>query len=248
LRTLVFIPAFDEADSITAVVSDVRQQLPDVDVLVIDDGSADQTAARAKSAGARVASLPFNQGLGAALQTGYLYAERHSYDCCAHLDADGQHPVPELARMLELIWTDQADFVLGSRYIDPGVSAAAGAYRASFSRSIGIWLFRHMLSITSGRRFTDTTSGLRAVNRRAMRMFADVYDHDFHELESLQRAARAGLRIHELPVTMLPRTAGKTKVTPVKSAFFVFKALVVLAVGSLRAHLPEYDESEDGSP
>lgn len=243
MRTLVFIPAWNEQDSVAQVVADVREQLPQVDVLVVDDGSTDQTAVRARRAGALVASLPFNQGLGAAIQTGYLYAMRGGYECCAHLDADGQHPVSELRRLLDLIWADEADFVLGSRFEDPSVSEhVEGAYRASLSRRIGIWLFRHMLSATTGQRFTDTTSGLRAVGRRAMRMFAGTYDHDFHELESLQRVARAGLRIREVPVHMLPRAAGKTKITTVKSAFFIFKALTVLAVGSLRSHLPDHDE------
>lgn len=239
VRTLVFIPAWNEQDCVGDVVRGVRRELPDVDVLVVDDGSSDKTAQRAREAGARVASLPFNQGLGAAIQTGYLYALRGGYDCCAHLDADGQHPVTELRRLLEVVWADEADFVIGSRFNDLSVSEVEGAYRASLSRRIGIWLFRHMLSATTGQRYTDTTSGLRAVGARAMRMFADTYDHDFHELESLQRVARARLRIRELPVHMLPRQAGKTKITPLKSAFFIFKALTVLAVGSLRRHLPD---------
>ena len=92
MRTLVFIPAWNEEASIAAVIADVREHLPEADILVVDDGSTDATAARAREAGALVASLPFNQGLGAALQTGYLYALREGYDCCAHLDADGQHP------------------------------------------------------------------------------------------------------------------------------------------------------------
>jgi hypothetical protein len=239
VRTLVFIPAWNEEESVASVVGEVRAQLPDVDVLVVDDGSTDATAARARAAGARVASLPFNQGLGAAIQTGYLYALRGDYECCAHLDADGQHPVPELARLLAIVHYDEADFVIGSRFTGEGEGEdVEGAYRASFSRGIGIWLFRHMLSLSTGHRFTDTTSGLRAVGARAMRMFAGSYDHDFHELESLQRVARAGLRIREVPVHMLPRVAGKTKITPVKSAFFIFKAMMVLGVGSLRAHLP----------
>ncbi|MGH3265026.1 MAG: glycosyltransferase family 2 protein [Trebonia sp.] len=100
MRTLVFIPAWNEEASIAAVIGDVRQALPEADILVVDDGSADATASRARKAGALVASLPFNQGLGAALQTGYLYALREGYDCCAHLDADGQHPAGEVARLL----------------------------------------------------------------------------------------------------------------------------------------------------
>src|SRR6478609_5350480 len=118
MRTLVFIPAWNEEASIAEVIGDVREQMPGSDLLVVDDGSTDATAARAREAGAVVASLPFNQGLGAALQTGYLYALREGYDFCAHLDADGQHPAAEVARLLEEVIADRADLVIGSRYRD----------------------------------------------------------------------------------------------------------------------------------
>ena len=120
MRTLVFIPAWNEADSVAAVIRGVREHLPGADVLVVDDGSTDETAARAARAGATVASLPFNQGLGAALQTGYLYALREGYDLCAHLDADGQHPPAEVARLLAEVRADRADLVIGSRYHEDG--------------------------------------------------------------------------------------------------------------------------------
>ena len=119
MRTLVFIPAWNEEASIASVIHDVRESLPDADVLVVDDGSLDATASRAREAGAMVASLPFNQGLGAALQTGYIYALREGYDICAHLDADGQHPPFEVARLVEEVRADRADLVIGSRYSRP---------------------------------------------------------------------------------------------------------------------------------
>ena len=123
MRTLVFIPAWNEEASVAEVIGDVRKHLPEADVLVVDDGSTDATAARAREAGAIVASLPFNQGLGAALQTGYLYALREGYDCCAHLDSDGQHPPAEVARLLEEVVADRADLVIGSRYREAGAEA-----------------------------------------------------------------------------------------------------------------------------
>lgn len=116
MRTLVFIPAWNEAASIDAVIADVRTHLPASDILVVDDGSTDATAERSRAAGVPVASLPFNQGLGAALQTGYLYALREGYDFCAHLDSDGQHPAEEVARLLTEVEAGKADLVLGSRY------------------------------------------------------------------------------------------------------------------------------------
>ena len=187
------------------------------------------------SAGALVAPLPFNQGLGAALQTGYRYALRGGYDYCAHLDADGQHRPEDLARLLEAVASGDYGLALGSRYVMPSSAELIDdAYRASPSRRIGIVLFRTLLSFTSRHRFTDTTSGFRAADRRVMTLFARSYAPDFHELESLQRAVRQGVKIAEIPVTMLPRAAGKTKITPLKSAFFVFKGLMVLGIGSFR--------------
>src|SRR6476646_1654866 len=125
VRTLVFIPAWNEAASVASVIADVREAIPGADILVVDDGSGDATAERAREAGALVASLPFNQGLGAALQTGYLYALRNGYDACAHLDADGQHPADEVARLLAEVTGDRADLVIGSRYRERGAGEGA---------------------------------------------------------------------------------------------------------------------------
>jgi glycosyltransferase involved in cell wall biosynthesis len=230
---LVFIPAWNEEDSVAAVIADVRECMPGADVLVIDDGSVDSTADRARAAGALVASLPFNQGLGAALQTGYLHALREGYDLCAHLDADGQHPPAEVARLLEEVRADRADLVIGSRYRDPG-PAESDDYKPTISRRIGIGVFRFFLTLATRQRFTDTTSGMRAANRKVMTLFSERYSPDFAEIESLQLAVREGLRVEELPVRMLERAGGTSFLTPVRSAFFIFKGLVVLLVGQFR--------------
>jgi glycosyltransferase involved in cell wall biosynthesis len=243
MRTLVFIPAWNEGGSVATVIAGVRERLPKADVLVVDDGSLDDTAARAREAGAMVASLPFNQGLGAALQTGYLYALREGYDFCAHLDADGQHPPAEVARLLEEVYANRADLVIGSRYrerrvLDPGAEEGAdgGAedYRPTLSRRIGTSVFRFFLTLATRQRFTDTTSGMRAANRRVMRLFSENYSPDFAEIESLQLAVREGLRVEEVPVRMLERVGGSSFLTPVRSAFFIFKGLIVLMVGQFR--------------
>jgi glycosyltransferase involved in cell wall biosynthesis len=249
VRTLVFIPAWNEADSVAAVIGGVRERLPDADVLVVDDGSTDATAARAREAGATVASLPFNQGLGAALQTGYLYALRHGYDFCAHLDADGQHPPAEVARLLEEVRAGRADLVIGSRYReaiagaepvgggaeeDGGAAEGGADYRPTLSRRIGTSVFRFFLTLATRQRFTDTTSGMRAANRRVMALFSENYSPDFAEIESLQLAVRQGLRVEEVPVRMLERAGGSSFLTPLRSAFFIFKGMIVLLVGQFR--------------
>jgi len=254
VRTLVFIPAWNEGGSIAGVIGDVRGSIPGADILVVDDGSADATAARAREAGALVASLPFNQGLGAALQTGYLYALREGYDCCAHLDADGQHPAAEVARLLEEVMADRADLVIGSRYRDPGAAREDGAegesddYKPTLSRRIGTSVFRFFLTLATRQRFTDTTSGMRAANRRVMALFSARYSPDFAEIESLQLAVRQGLRVEEVPVRMLERTGGSSFLTPLRSAFFIFKGVIVLLVGQFRPRRVEADGRNDPTP
>jgi hypothetical protein len=239
VRTLVFIPAWNEADSVAAVIAGVRERLPEADLLVVDDGSTDATDAVAAEAGATVASLPFNQGLGAALQTGYLYARREGYDFCAHLDADGQHPPAEVGRLLEEVRAGRADLVLGSRYREAGggdgASEIAGDdYKPTISRRIGTSVFRFFLTLATRQRFTDTTSGMRAANRRVIELFSENYSPDFAEIESLQLAVREGLRVEEVPVRMLERAGGSSFLTPLRSAFFIFKGMIVLLVGQFR--------------
>ncbi|HEX2707461.1 MAG TPA: glycosyltransferase family 2 protein [Solirubrobacterales bacterium] len=239
MRTLVFIPAWNEQASIAGVIADVRKALPNADMLVVDDGSTDATTARAVDCGVLVATLPFNQGLGAALQTGYLYALREGYDLCAHLDADGQHPATEVARLLEVLVADRADLVIGSRYSDPEAAAGSDDYKPTISRRIGTSVFRFFLTLATRQRFTDTTSGMRAANRRVMSLFSENYSPDFAEIESLQLAVREGLRVEEVPVRMLERTGGSSFLTPVRSAFFIFKGIVVLLVGQFRPRQAE---------
>jgi glycosyltransferase involved in cell wall biosynthesis len=242
VRTLVFIPAWNEEASISEVIADVRAHIPGADVLVVDDGSTDGTTATARDCGVLVATLPFNQGLGAALQTGYLHALREGYDCCAHLDADGQHPAAEVARLLAEVTADRADLVIGSRYRDPDVAAHSDDYKPTFSRRIGIGVFRFFLTLATRQRFTDTTSGMRAANRRVMSLFSEHYSPDFAEIESLQLAVRQGLRVEEVSVRMLERTGGSSFLTPLRSAFFIFKGVVVLLVGQFRPRRAEAEQ------
>lgn len=237
-RTLIFIPAWNEEESIVAVVEGLRRELPEADLLVVDDGSADLTAARARAAGAMVASHPVNQGLGASLQTGYRFALRHDYEVVAHCDADGQHPPAEVRRLVEAVSAGECDLALGSRFLEPDRGLAdPELYRPSGARTIGIAVFRSLLTLATGQRFTDATSGLRAANRRVIDLFADRYGADYPELESLTRAVRAGLVVRELPVVMHLRTAGASKITPIKSVFWVFNGVLSLLAASLRPRM-----------
>ncbi len=232
MKTLVFIPAWNEEDSIEAAVSDAAEHLPGARILVIDDGSRDQTAARARRAGAMVASLPFNQGVGAAHQTGYIFAMSNGFEVCGQMDGDGQHPASELAKLVAQVAAGDADLIVGSRF------AEASGYRATWARRTGQRLFSLLVSTSTRQDFTDTTSGMRALNRRAMTLFAARYSSEFAEVESLQQAVRAGLAVKEMPVRMLPRSQGNSFITPLGSAFYIFKTLIVLLVGQLRPKTP----------
>lgn len=230
VETLVLIPAWNEEASIEAVVADARAHFPEADVLVVDDGSGDRTAALARRSGAMVASLPFNQGVGAAHQTGFLFARKRDYTLLLQLDGDGQHPAGELVRLAEAVRRGEADLAVGSRF------AEGGRYPSGFARRIGQRLFSRLVSLSTGQDFTDTTSGMRAMNRRALELFVRRYSTEFAEVESIQQAARAGLRVVELPVRMIPRSHGRSFITVTESAFYLFKTLVVLLLGQLRAH------------
>jgi glycosyltransferase involved in cell wall biosynthesis len=231
---LIFIPAWNEEDTVASVVADVRANMPDVDILVVDDGSTDRTAEVAAAAGARVATLPFNLGLGAALQTGYRMARDGGYEYCAHLDGDGQHPPDEVKRLLDRLIAGDADLMIGSRYHSPDGPQEPEDYKPTFTRKLGISLFRTLLTLTTRQRFTDTTSGMRAGNRRVMTLFADSYSPDFGEIESLQLALREGLTVEEMQVRFLPREGGTSFLTPLRSAFFIFKNVIVLLVGQFK--------------
>ena len=231
-RCLAIVPAYNEADSIAEVVSEIRDFDQDIEVVVIDDGSSDATAAIAEAAGARVLRLPLNVGIGGAVQAGYLYAFERGFDVAVQVDGDGQHDAAELGRLLEPILTHRADLAIGTRF------AAPGGYRAPLGRRIGIGLFAALVSLRVRQRMTDTTSGFRAVNRRGIRLFAADYPHDYPEVEAVVAAARGDLRVCEVPVAMRQRATGRSSITTFRSFYYVVKVLLALFVGLFpREHL-----------
>jgi hypothetical protein len=234
MRTLVFLPAWNEQDSVVQTLAEIREELPGVELLVIDDGSDDSTVERVRAAGVTVAPFPFHIGIGAAVHAGYLYAAREGYDYCAHLDADGQHPAGELHKLLSAVQEGRCDLAVGSRYLESG--GHPGSYSAPFLRRVGIALFRRLLSWQTGARFTDTTSGFRAANKRMLCFFAFRYASDYPELESLQNAVAYGFKVCELAVWVRPRTIGRSKITPLQSLHFVWKSLFAIALGFLPRH------------
>jgi glycosyltransferase involved in cell wall biosynthesis len=224
-RCLAIVPAFNEAATIAEVVSEIRDFGPELEVLVVDDGSTDATSAIAEAAGARVLRLPINLGIGGAVQAGYLYAFEQGFDLAVQVDGDGQHDASELSRLLEPIVTNHADLAIGTRF------AGDPSYRAPLARRLGIGLFAALVSLRVRQRMTDTTSGFRAVNRRGIRLFATDYPHDYPEVESVIAAARGDLRVCEVPVAMRQRAAGRSSITTFRSFYYVVKVLLALFVG-----------------
>jgi glycosyltransferase involved in cell wall biosynthesis len=226
-RLLVVMPAFNEARGIRLVVEAVLERVV-CDILVVDDGSSDDTAAEARAGGARVAVHPVNLGYGAALQTGYRFALRHGYDAVLQLDADGQHDPSSIPRLLAAL--HDADVVVGSRFLDPG------SYRPPAARRAGMWLFAKVASVLAGSRITDPTSGFQAISREALRFYAhERYPVDYPDADVLAMVARSGLRLAEVPVRMLPSPDGKSMhAGVVKPLYYVFRMTLALFLVPLR--------------
>ena len=222
------MPALNEEASVGAVVDEIRAVDPSFDVLVVDDGSTDATAAVAAARGARIVSLPFNLGIGGAMQTGYRFALERGYDLAVQVDGDGQHDPAELPALLAPLLAGEADLVVGSRF------AGRGLYRAPLSRRAGMRLFAWTASRMARQPLTDTTSGFRAVNQRGIALFADEYPHDYPEVEAVVTVARARLRVTEVPVAMRLRTGGRSSIGTLSGPYYVVKVLVAMLVGLLR--------------
>ena len=228
-RILVILPALNEGPNIAAAVQGIRAQLPMADVLVINDGSLDNTVEEARAAAAMVLNLPYNVGIGAAVQTGFKFAADHDYDIVVRNDGDGQHAPAGIRRLLKPLQTDQADAVIGSRFIDK-----QGDYGTPPTRRLGIGILAKLLSVITGQRITDPTSGFGAFNRKAIRLFARVYPHDYPEPEAIVILHRSRLRQMEIPVTMIPRRHGHSSITPLRSVYYMIKVILAILISLLR--------------
>ena len=218
--TLVFIPAWNEEKNLPAVLDELHAGLPECDVLVVDDGSTDGTAAVARAHGADVLSFDANRGLREGIAAGYAYAAEHSYEFVGRVDADGQHPVHELARLLSLVRSGEADVAVGSRFAT-GDGYEAYRYEPSPSRRLGTSVLRRAMHPVLGRPFLDATSGMYAANRRAMPALGIPYSSGAPEVESLLRLRDAGFHVVEVPVDMRERASGESKLRGSKAVRLV---------------------------
>jgi glycosyltransferase involved in cell wall biosynthesis len=221
-ETLVFIPAWNEADNLTAVLQELRKEIPAADVLVVDDGSTDRAADVAREHGAEVLSFEENRGLRAAIAAGYGYAAQHGYAYCGRVDADGQHPVAELAKLLELVRSGTCDVAVGSRFATPGGNGfSRERYDTGAVRRLGTGLLRRSIEVVLDRPFHDATSGMYAVNARAMPVLARPYSSGAPEVEAVLRLHEEGLRVDEIPVEMRERASGESKLQGKKALVLV---------------------------
>ncbi len=225
--TVVFIPAWNEEASLPAVLEELDVTLPDAEVLVIDDGSTDATAEVARQAGAIVVSFGENRGLRAGIAAGYREASDRGYAYCGRVDADGQHPVDELVRLLTLVRSDACDVAIGSRFA-AGEGYDDERYRPSASRRFGIGLLQKAMHVRLGRRFHDPTSGMAAVNAKAMPVMARPYVSGAPEVEALLRLKAEGLRVEEVAVHMRERSSGESKLQGKKALKLVLTVVGVL--------------------
>ena len=242
VRVLIILPAYNEAETIRNVIGTLRQEVPAYDVLVVNDGSGDQTAEVVQSCikafpNVDMVQLPFNLGIGGAMQTGYKYAFRKEYDIAVQCDADGQHPVDRIQDLVQHVEDGEADLVIGSRYV------ADTDYVPSLTRRVGKSLLSRFVDTLIGGGITDTTSGFRAANRKAIAAFCHFYPDDYPEPESLVILHKWGLKTAEIPVNMKPRQGGRTSINPRRAAYYMIKVGLAILMDLIR----KFPKSSGGS-
>ena len=228
MKILVIIPAYNEAENIRGVILSVKKEVPHADVIVINDGSSDATSQVAKGLGVRVVDLPYNMGIGAAMQTGYIYAAVNGYDIAVQVDGDGQHPPDQIQKVISPVIEGKADIAIGSRFL------GEGEYVPSLARSVGIKTFSLMLSLITGQKVTDPTSGFRAVNKDVIKFFARNYPEDYPEVEAVVLLHKAGFRIMEAPVRMEARVWGKSSITYVRALYYMVKVSLAVLIDLMK--------------
>jgi glycosyltransferase involved in cell wall biosynthesis len=228
LRRVAIVPAFNEEASVTRVIDELRAFDPELEIVVVDDGSTDRTTEVARNRGAHVVRLPFNLGIGGAVQTGFRYAWEHGFDVAVRVDGDGQHDPGELGAVLEPVLAGEVDVAVGSRFI------GGAGYRSSRPRRIGIRLLAACVSALTRQRITDPTSGFQAANRLGIRLFAADYPHDYPEAEATVMVFKHRLRLKEVPVAMRARERGRSSITTLRSVYYMVKVLLAIFVALFR--------------
>jgi len=223
-KTLVIIPAYNEEGAVGEVVEKVKQYLSEADALVVNDGSTDFTSEKAKASGAIVLDLPYNLGIGGAMQTGYQYAYSMGYDVAVQVDGDGQHDPKEIGKLLKALEEKNLNMAIGSRFL------GQSEFKSSMMRRVGISIFSGVISILVRQKITDPTSGFRAANRKAIQLFAVDYPQDYPEPEVLVLLHQCHLKMGEVPVGMSERIFGESSITKIRSIYYMVKVLLAIFV------------------
>jgi glycosyltransferase involved in cell wall biosynthesis len=237
LRRIAIVPAYNEERNIGRVLAELRAFDADLDVVVVSDGSTDRTAEVASAAGAHVLELPFNLGIGGAVQTAFRYAWEAGYELAVRVDGDGQHDASQLGAVIAPVLADEADIVVGSRFV------GSGGYRSSAARRIGIRILAWVVSTIARQKVTDPTSGFQALNRRAIGLYAADLPHDYPEVEGLVMAIRHRVRLKEVPVTMREREHGRSSISALGSVYYMVKILLALFVGLFRRRVTPLEDA-----
>ena len=223
-RIVIIIPAFNEEGNIGKVVRSVSNTMSEAEILVINDGSNDLTGEEAASSGARVIDLPFNMGIGAAMQTGFIYAKEKGFDVAVQVDGDGQHNPEDISRLLKPIIEGNADVSIGSRYIEKKGDMS------TFQRRMGIRIFKAIVSKIMGQKITDPTSGFRAMNSKIINLFSEVYPEDYPEPESLVILHLNGFTVEEVPVSMVKRGGGVSSIGGFGPVYYMIKVTLAIFI------------------
>lgn len=225
-KILVIIPAYNEGANIASVIEGIKGALPFADILVVNDASKDQTSLIARQKEVIVLDMPFNMGIGAAMQMGYCFAREFGYDKAVQFDADGQHRPEELINMLNIISSQEVqkniDMVIASRFLLPG------GFKSSLLRKMGIRYFSFLIFLFTGKRITDPTSGFRMINHGLIELFSENYAEDYPEPEAVVLALKKGFSITEIPTFMRARNTGVSSITPLKAVYYMFKVSIAI--------------------
>ena len=228
MKKIVIIPAYNEISNIRTTVQDILDHAPGFDYVIINDCSQDGTMRFCTEQGMDIINLPVNLGIGGAVQTGYLYAWRNGYDVAVQFDGDGQHDASYLGEMADFLQEQQADMVIGSRYIKKE------GFQSSGIRQFGIRYFSALIKLLTGKRVTDPTSGMRMVNRDVMKIYSEDYPVDYPEPESVVTILRMGKKVSEIPVIMRERQGGVSSISPRKAVYYMIKVTLAILMECLR--------------
>lgn len=227
MKVLVIIPAYNEEKTIVSVVNEIKENTENVDIVVVNDGSRDNTLEEAKKTSAKVLDLPCNLGIGGAVQTGYLYAYKNNYDVAIQIDADGQHDPKYINELVKCIEQGN-NLVIGSRFV------AKTQYKQTFFRMLGINITSGIIKMLTGRKICDTTSGYRASDKEIIKLFANDYPYDYPEPITNMKMILKNKKIAEIPVEMRQRTQGKSSISASKSVEYMLKVCLALFISKLK--------------